>query len=103
MQTYPKKRLEIIIEAPVLRRLERLLTEERVTGYTVLPAIGGAGQEGSWSREGLVGEAGRMVAVVCIVGPERLDGLLERIFALVSRQIGVVAVSDCQVVRGERF
>ena len=56
-----------------------------------------------WSREGQVSRAGGMVQVVCLIRPERLDGLLTAAFAVVERHIGVVSVTDCDVLRAERF
>lgn len=102
MQTHTAKRVEIVIEAPLERRLTDALENAGVTGYTVLPVLGGSGRSGHWSRDGQVGRAG-MVAVICLIRPERLDGLLEAAFAVVQRHIGVVSVTDCQVLRAERF
>jgi hypothetical protein len=73
-----------------------------VTGFTVLPVLGGSGRSGRWTREGQVGRQG-MVAVVCLIRPERLDALLAAAFEVVERHIGVVSVSDCEVLRAERF
>ncbi len=103
MQTHHAKRVEIIIEAPMEGRLTRALVKAGVTGFTVLPVLGGSGRSGEWSREGQVGRAGGMVAVVCLIRPDRLDGLLEAAFAVVDRHIGVVSVSDCEILRAERF
>ncbi|WP_342078049.1 DUF3240 family protein [Yoonia sp. SS1-5] len=102
MQTHIAKRVEIVIEAPLERRLTDTLTEAGVTGYTVLPVRGGSGRSGKWTREGQVGRAG-MVAVVCLIKPERLDPLLEAAFAVVEKHIGVVSITDAQVLRAERF
>lgn len=102
MQTHQAKRVEIIIEAPMENRLTEALTRAGVTGFTILPVLGGSGRSGQWSREGQVGRAG-MVAVICLIRPERLDGLLEAAFAVVDRHIGVVSITDCQVLRAERF
>ena len=44
-----------------------------------------------------------MVSVVCIIRPERLDGLLDAAFSMVDRHIGLVTVTDCEVLRAERF
>tara|TARA_Y100001934_G_scaffold230411_1_gene277994 strand:+ start:286 stop:420 length:135 start_codon:yes stop_codon:yes gene_type:complete len=44
-----------------------------------------------------------MVAVVCILSPETLEPLLDKVFAMLSRHIGVVSVSDCEVMRPDRF
>ncbi|MFN3937085.1 MAG: P-II family nitrogen regulator [Gemmobacter sp.] len=102
MQTHTAKRVEIIIEAPMERRLTDALVEAGVTGYTILPVLGGSGRSGQWSREGQVGRSG-MVAVICLIRPERLDSLLKAAFAVVERHMGVVSVTDAEVLRAERF
>lgn len=102
MDTHPAKRVEIVIEAPLERRLTDALERAGVTGFTVVPVQGGSGRGGRWSREGQVGRSG-MVLVVCLVAPERLEPLLEAAFRVVERQIGVVSVTDAQVIRAERF
>ncbi|TBX20515.1 P-II family nitrogen regulator [Nioella sediminis] len=103
MQTHKAKRVEIIIESMMERRLTEALRKADVTGYTILPVKGGSGRSGEWSRAGQVSRAGGMLAVVCIIKPDRLDALLEAAFAVVERHIGVVSVTDCEVLRAERF
>lgn len=103
MQMHPAKRVEITIEAVMERRLTEALSGAGVTGWTVLPVTGGSGRSGVWSREGQVSRAGGMVQVVCLIRPDRLDSLLEAAFAVVERHIGVVCVTDCAVLRAERF
>lgn len=103
MQTHQAKRVAIIIEQVMQSRLTDVMTEAGVTGWTVLPVLGGSGRSGAWSREGQVGRAGGMVQVVCVIRPERLDILLEAAFRVVDRHIGVVTISDCEVLRAERF
>lgn len=102
MQTHIAKRVEIVIEAPLENRLTKALTAAGVTGFTILPVLGGSGRSGVWTREGQVGRAG-MVSVVCLIKPERLDGLLEAAFGVVEKHIGVVSITDAQVLRAERF
>ena len=41
MQTYPKKRIDIIIEMPLLRRVTERFDKAGVSGYSVLPVIAG--------------------------------------------------------------
>lgn len=103
MQRHPAKRVEIIIEAPLEKRLLSALRGADVTGFSVLPVLGGSGKSGEWSREGQVSRAGGMVAVVCIIRPERLDQLLDAALAVVKPHIGVINVTDCEVLRAERF
>jgi len=103
MQTHQAKRVEITIEAVMEGRLTKALVAAGVTGFTVLPVLGGSGRSGQWSREGQVSRAGGMVCVVCIIRPDRIDALLDAAFAVVERHIGVVSVIDCEVLRAERF
>jgi nitrogen regulatory protein PII len=102
-KTHDAKHVAIIIETPMQSRLTNALESAGVTGYSILPVLGGSGKSGRWSREGQVGRAGGMVQVVCIIRPERLDPLLDAAYRVVDRHIGVITVSDCQVLRAERF
>lgn len=103
MQTHKAKRVAIIIEQVMQNRLTNAITKAGVTGWTVLPVLGGSGASGEWSREGQVTRAGGMVQVVCVVRPDRIDDLLDAAFTVVDRHIGIVTVSDCEVLRAERF
>ncbi|MEM7774207.1 MAG: DUF190 domain-containing protein [Pseudomonadota bacterium] len=103
MQTFPKKRIEIMVEAPLMSRVLEILDEQGVSGYTVLPALAGKGKDGSWHRDGLVGRVGSMVQVLCIIDESRIDDVLAPLFKLVSQQIGIVSVSDVRVIRAEHF
>ncbi|GGX40667.1 hypothetical protein GCM10007385_05100 [Tateyamaria omphalii] len=103
MQTHKAKRVAIIIEQVMQSRLTDAMTDAGVTGWTVLPVLGGSGRSGAWSREGQVSRGTGMVQVICIIKPERLEDMLDAAFAVVERHIGVVTVSNCEVLRAERF
>jgi PII-like signaling protein len=103
MQLHPKKRIEIFVETPLQSRLTALLDRLDVKGYTVLPALAGRGLGGSWSAEGQASIAGGMIAVIVIVDAEKLDAVLEPVFAMLKQQIGVVSVADVMVMRAEHF
>lgn len=103
MQTHQAKRVEITIEAVMESRLTAALIGAGVTGFTILPVLGGSGRSGLWSREGQVTRAGGMVSFVCIIRAEKLDDLLDATFEVVERYIGVVSITDCEVLRAERF
>ncbi len=103
MQTHRAKRVEITIEKMMQSRLTDELKKSGVTGYTILPVLGGSGRSGEWDRSGQVSRAEGMVQVVCIIRPDRLDELLEAVFSVVERHIGVVCITDCDVLRAGRF
>ncbi|MEE2527349.1 DUF190 domain-containing protein [Hyphobacterium sp. HN65] len=103
METTTKKRLEIVIEAPVLERLTRKLDALKLSGYTVMPAVSGRGRNGSWSRKGEISDSQRMFVLFAVLDEAALAKVLDEVYALVSSQIGIVTVSDVEVVRAERF
>jgi len=103
METFPKKRIEIMVESPLMTRVIKILDDLGVSGYTVMPAIAGRGKDGSWHRDGQVGRVGSVVQIVCIVDETREHDVLDPLFSLVSRQIGIVTVSDVRVVRPDHF
>ena len=79
IKTYPKKRLSIIIEAPFMNRLLDMLDGMNVPGYTVLPALAGSGKSGSWRRDALSSDAGRMVQVLIVLDAEKVPPVLEAV------------------------
>jgi len=103
MQLHRKKRLEVVIEAPMVDRLVALLDNAGVKGYTVTPALAGRGREGSWQREGQVTDTGQMFVIMSIIDPGRVDDVLANVYPLVARQIGILAVSDVDVIRKDHF
>ncbi len=103
METYIKKRLEIIVEAPALDQLLDALDQVGATGYTVVPALAGRGREGRWSRAGQISDAGRMVMVICIVSPQIAEAALDAAYEVVARQIGIVSQTEVDVIRDDHF
>lgn len=99
----PKKRIDLIVEEPILPKVLDILDRHNVSGYTVFPALAGKGRGGRWSREGLVGTADQMLNIVCVTSEERIEPILNDLYKLVARQIGIITVSDVAVIRGEHF
>lgn len=103
MQTFAKKRLEIVIEHPARKRLTAILDAQKVTGYSVVPVISGSGQHGPWEEAGQVTTAEGMVMVICIVDPAQCEQLLEAVYPFIAPRKAIMTIADVQVVRGERF
>lgn len=102
MQTHPKTKLEIIVEEPIVEQLIGRLGALGVKGYTIMPAVGGMGLEGSWT-EGQITRAQHMRMVVTIVDESLADTIMEDVLPLVARYDGIVYKSAVDVARGERF
>ncbi|TVR84422.1 MAG: transcriptional regulator [Rhodospirillales bacterium] len=103
MDLYPAKRVEIIIESVMEGHLTEALVDAGVTGFTIVPVSGGSGRSGQWSGQGQVSRAGGMVMFVCLLRPDRLQTLLDSVFPVLDRHIGVLSVTDTYVLRAERF
>lgn len=103
-QTFPKKRLSIIIETPFLSRLEKILQEDaKVGAYTVFPAMAGAGRSGCWSRDTQSSDAGTMVQVVVVLDESHLPAVLRPVREVLDKQIGILTLTDVEVLRPELF
>lgn len=100
---YAKKRIEIIIERPAYKRAGRVLQSAGVTGYSVLPALAGFGESGTWSRDNDISGSRDMVTIVTITTEETATKALEQLSDLLGDHIGIVSVSDVEVLRNDRF
>ena len=103
MQTFPKKKIELIIEAPALKNVIRAFEKRKIIGYTVFPVLAGSGHEGQWDSSGVVGDAGRMNCVVCVLDATELDALMFDVGKIIRAQIGIALISDVQVIRRDHF
>ena len=103
MQTHPKKRIEVVVEALLMRRIIDRLDRANVSGYSIMPIIAGRGHDNAWTSDGEISNAAQMVAVVCIADAAKVDDILESVFGVISHQIGFVTISDVFVIRPERF
>jgi hypothetical protein len=102
MQTHRRIKLEILVEAPLVRRVSELLTSEGVSNYVVLHADGGKDASGAWSDTGVTSAMERrMILAVC--RNEAADKVLARLGAFFERYPGAVYRSDVDVLRSERF
>ena len=98
-----KKRLEIIIEKPALKRACRVLEEAGVKGYTVFPAMAGFGGSMQWQRGTDLSASRDMVMIISILDAEVVTKAAEDLENLMGAHIAVLSLSDVQVLRPEKF
>ena len=100
---HDKRRLEIIVERMALGRACNILEEAKLTGYTVLPAMAGFGASTHWRSEGDLSTTQDMVVVITIGDKAKIERALHELHRLLERHVGVLSVSDVQVLRPGRF
>jgi PII-like signaling protein len=102
VQTHSRKKIEIIVETPILARVEALLVKAGAKGYTVLEGAKGFGAQGAWQEDSLTQASGMMIVTV-ILTSEAADAVLRDLMPLLASWRGVASVSDVQVLRPDRF
>ncbi|MEM9938353.1 MAG: DUF190 domain-containing protein [Pseudomonadota bacterium] len=100
---YQRKRIELIIEKMAYKRAARIFEACGMTGYTVLPALAGYGGGNRWSRDTDISATRDMVVIISIGDVARVTETMSQLEDLLGDHIGVVTVSDVEVLRPERF
>lgn len=101
MQTYTRKKLEILIEAPLLKRAEEVLGELGVAVFTVFDGREGRGLHAGGRAAGVMELEQRLI--IAITSPETAEKAFLRFGELFQRYPGVIFASDVEVLRAERF
>jgi nitrogen regulatory protein P-II 2 len=99
MKLIPLKRVTVIIEDAVERKITKALIELGAKGYTV-DTVRGGGEAGlrdnAWEGENL--------RIVTVVAPEVAYSIVEYLQQhFLGQYHGIVYLSDVEVLRGERF
>jgi nitrogen regulatory protein PII len=97
-----KKKIEIVVENPILKHVLARIVELGAPRYTVLHAESGRGHSGEWDADQITA-ATRHAMVVVIVSEELADKIVDGVSELFADYPGIVYVSDVQVRRAEYF
>lgn len=93
----PVKRIEIIIEIPVVSTLLGIMREQGLTDYTVYHNLTGAGHRGERRNDEPAGGSGN-ACVLTALPPEKLSAFVEMIRPILQRRGGICLVSDAEWV-----
>jgi PII-like signaling protein len=102
MDVHPKKKIEVLVETPIVRRVLEIMQECGAKGATVLPILRGQGQSGDWSDKD-PGSATEMQMVMVITGPRRAEVIRDTVYAALTDYRGMILISDVEVIRNEHF
>ncbi len=96
-------RIELIIERMAHKRACRVLEASGLTGYTVLPAMAGYGNSKRWSRDTDLSSSGDMVMIISIGDEEKVRATMDQIGDILGAHIGIVSMTEVEVLRPGRF
>lgn len=102
VDTFPKKKVEVIVEAAFADAVLDAMEREGAKGYTVIPHLRGKGHHGVRRYAGVSGVY-ENIMIVTICGPDRALRILKAAKEAIGDAVGIVYMSDVEVFRDEHF
>nr|WP_295374749.1 hypothetical protein [uncultured Sphingosinicella sp.] len=102
VDTVQRRKLEILVDAPLVRRVVAAAEAVGVSGYTLLPTLGGAGHAGRWSDDQVAG-ADAKVMFVTITNEAKAAALGDALAPLLESHGLLLVYSVVEVVRADKF
>ena len=101
IETVIRKRIEILADTALLKRVTAAIDKAGITGWTVVPVLSGKGREGHWREERVMGTD--KVFVLTMAAEDRAMALAEDLAPVLTKYGFILNMWDVQVIRGERF
>lgn len=101
-ETIRRRRIEVLVDAPLARRVEEAARAADIAGWTMLPTLEGEGRSGHWSDDQLSGAQAKRL-FLSVTSAEKADAFTDAIAPLLDSHGLVLLLSDVDVVRGARF
>ena len=102
MQTYPRKKLEIVVEWTLVERVIEHLDRLGAPGYSVLPVLAGRGHGGVWRRN-QISDAFHQVLVMVVAEETKARELMAELRTVLADYTAVLFLSEVEVIRPEHF
>lgn len=101
IETVIRKRIEILTDAALVRKVTDAIDQVGITGWTVTPVNSGKGRDGHWRDERVTGSD--KVFVLTVASQERATALAEGLAPILTSHSLLLTMWDVEVIRGERF
>lgn len=98
----PRKKIEIIVEAPLQRSVLDWLQQQGVQGWSILPRVTGGGHHGERSSDDVT-RAFDNVMIIAVTTEAVARKVLDGFHARFVDAVAIVYLSDVEVSRAERF
>ena len=102
MPKHLKKKIEIIVEAALARRVIQLAESLGAKGFTVLPTLAGRGHSGDWGQADLSSALATQLIVI-VAAPDLAERIAQSARALLADYAAVILVSEVEVFRDDHF
>lgn len=101
--TVIRKQTEVLVDMPLLSRIEKIAKEAGIEIYNILPTRGGSSEKGRWFDDRVTGGAGTKVLFSAISSEEKSQKLIEALEPLLDAYDIIVTRSNVEIIRSEKF
>lgn len=101
IETVIRKRIEILTDTALQRRVTDAIDKAGITGWTIVPVTSGKGREGRWREERVMGTD--KVFVLTIAAEDKAQTLAETLAPVLTKYGFILSMWDVEVIRGDRF
>ncbi len=101
IETEIRKRIEILADKALQKRVTDAIDAAGITGWTIVPVTEGKGRDGKWREERVMGTD--KVFVLTIAAEDKAQALAETIAPMLTKFGFILTMWDVEVIRGERF
>jgi nitrogen regulatory protein PII len=101
IETVVRKRIEILTDTRLQKRVTDAIDKAGITGWTIVPVTSGKGRDGPWREERVMGTD--KVLVLTIAAEDKAEALAEVLAPMLTKYGFILSMWDVQVIRGERF
>ena len=102
IETVKRRRIEVLVDALLVRHIVAAAKAADIAGYTVLPTAEGSGRGGHWSDDQVSG-AQVKVLFLTVTNAEKEAAFVDAVAPLLDSHGLILLLSDVEVVRGSRF
>lgn len=102
VQTVTRKRIEILIDAPLAPRIIAQVKAVDISGWSVIEINSGGGRSGRWQQDEVTGAAAKAIILI-ITSQSKADALVDLLAPLLDSYRLLLTIGDIQVVRADRF
>jgi PII-like signaling protein len=102
VETVTRKRIEILVDTPLVGRVVAKLREAGISGWSVIHVDSGGGRSGEWQQDDVTGAAAKTI-VLAIASEAKAAAVADALGPLLDSYGLLLTIGDVQVVRGERF
>jgi PII-like signaling protein len=102
VETVSRKRIEILVDTPLVPRIVRYVRDADISGWSLIHVDSGGGRDGEWRHDEVTGAAAKTIVLV-IASEAKAQALVDALAPILDSHRLLLTMGEVQVVRGERF